>query len=62
MKNQRQQQFIYLMDKQWQEIIPEHHPAQAEVFIRIDFFPHANENQEWKRSPFPHPLPCLSES
>lgn len=39
MKNQRQQQFIYLMDKQWQEIIPEHHPAQVEVFIRIDFFP-----------------------
>ena len=48
MKSQRQQQFIYLMDEQRQEIILEHHLAQAEVFIRIDFFPHANENQAWK--------------
>lgn len=50
MKNQRQEQFICLMEEQRQDIISEHHSAQAEVFIRTDFFSHANENQEWKMS------------
>jgi hypothetical protein len=37
MKNQRQQQFIYLMEEQWQGIIPAYCSAPAKVFITMDF-------------------------
>ena len=63
MKSQRQQQFIYLMDEQRQEIILEHHLAQAEVFIRIDFFfPMQMKTRHGNESiPPPPPLPLWIE-